>query len=420
MKKTVIFTFLICFALTGALTVIYTGLRGIENNVYIERTDSNGNKSFAEGIEINASVIYASEIGWDTVYYPYDESKQSSKFNLKPDRNAPFEYFTYYSDGIDGIWSGYSISAGGELIDSLGGFGSMVNEILPSVPNGSFYEVTLNLKDYYDYYPLGALMDHEGFEKNIYKFLQIPVLSDREVNLKINKNDKGEITRFEFGLPSTGITIPILETEQGIYFSVIGLTQEEMLALPFGYGIYYMPSSRDSDNNKVYEKMPYTVLELDPEAVSFETFFLSPDKKTIHVLTKEDSQWIAYMYDSEDFSLKDRFEMCPISGDDNYFPIGKSETNNVLYFVDGYMIYFTENDGRYDLKIKVELSEKMANDLLDFAWDGERLAVISYENNGTRLNVVTADGIVYSETLVHSMKNITANSFNWNWKIDLK
>ena len=350
MRKTLALFLVLIIALLSLYSLTFSAVNKEKDNVIVSEKYVYGDRSYADGIEIDFKAQYSENLLWD-IDYDISSGQAKTVFSLHKDRIQR----EYESRNEIRIYTGLYYSTFGSKLDTNTGINKAFQELIETAEPYVEAKKVIYISDYTDYYPITVDVSFENFwldssfhsdtntaEKELIKameeFFRIPVLKDHRLEIRVQVDENGNVThsgtasvtedgdyeRFSFGADSV-----ITDKECFIYFdnrAEIG-ENPDTSCIPGGYGIYSLPYSYDE--NKVTfdtEKLKNVFPLNDSESVY--QMELSADGKYLYMMTKEGKKGYLTVIDAETYKEKSKREI-------NY---EKELISNIEYIGDDFMV----------------------------------------------------------------------------------
>lgn len=455
MRKALVLTVSLFLLSIVGLTAAHISINPARDKVVLTEHVIYGDKSAAKGLTAHLSVHQNYQLYWDTSYHIGDEAVTDTDFSFSAVQKSNDSYSETLGMDLNSEMRFRYINGTEDEASSLT---LAFKELSDATPLGAAGEAVIDLKDYYDYYPIsGNITLPDGAvrwrENDIYMynttldgayiaaalndFFKIPVLDEHQLTIGIDKRD-GDETSNSRSLSSTGSDAFYLLSDYGnsvitddaFYFTFDCHTETGELVdtslIPGGFGIYCLPYSTDKKGNTTSIDVDELamVYELNPEMVIYD-FSLNADKTRLMLHAEEDGKYVFTVIDLADMSTVQKLEICDWP-EDNYFR---------LYNGDGYFVTLFSGDklavvritdsGEYELCYTTAVSEddpRFGSTYSTTAFDGERIALMDRyrlpydenltleEHNGPNRNTSCAFTLaVYDSTGLLYAGNFTNN-----------
>ena len=343
MKRSVIvLALLLVLGITGTCFA-HTSVNAARDQVSFTETVVYGDRAAADGLRIETGANYDSHLHWDS----------ATTFTADSHTTQTDYHFTYAPEQIIRVSdpNGLSMSTLNEHYldldaqeNTLSGLALAYRELYDATKPGEQGEMTIDLADYYDYYPLSIMLELPGFWfsgsfehdyilddpdltnvsagpefwdeqellKTFHDFFRIPVPKNQLYTIHISRpmNSHGGLgygggwgasdsapTQEIYYLSSTSAL-----TDDACYFTIAGCTDEgtpvDTSLIPGGFGIYKLPFTQHEDKaTEVHSEDLATVYPFEPtrEVLWLETacndtvlMLLTRDAETACTLTSID------------------------------------------------------------------------------------------------------------------------------------
>ena len=439
MRKSMILFALLLAAGIGGMCCAHSTLTAAQDNVSFTVAEEYGDVTAADSLTVSVRAHLDYHLLWETEHTfgqtprtHTDFSFHSSQLRWIPEFVSP-PLSLFLPTDINHSSSGIN------LLDENEGIGlyypspiistAMLREIAARTQNGQQHTETINLRDYYDYYPISAqvraglqseeyyyyaiqedeqylyvMPDEAEVSKAFTDFFRIPVPEGRTVEVTIRKDSAGNVVQIATSqedaiyIDATGV-----ETEDGVYFVVSASGGPAgFRGIPGGFGVYLLPRATILDGQGTeYPTLDYwnlkTVFPLGvsttvPETKTAAQLTLSEDGRCLNLITFEDGVYFLTVIELGSMTEKQKIPL--FEGGEGLFFMAN--------YVDG-LLFAALGDNRF------VLAERRADNtyrqvltgardfLLSFedyidwahpqiAWNGERLALVSWYRRRSPVN----------------------------------
>ncbi len=435
MRKALIVMSLLAALSVGGIATVYVTVNGQKDQVVITEEVLFGDKAAAEGLSVRGSANMDGHLHWDTTYtigaepvtrtdyrftsYSQYKSSPYEPMGLRLDATSPLSYLSErWHQSVDGT--------------DLTGWERAYWDLFQDTPPGEEKEITVRVKDYYDYYDTyiqlelnDYLLDEVEVETRRYydsefeeqavemerlirklkESFKIPVLPTETRDIHIRKHEDGNLSGYGSGTGNSDrydMQVYNALTEDACYFIVDNRSYKgaimDFSQTPEGYGIYTLPIRRSPDQLTGVDVEGLSMVY--PMEEESRVFWFTPetDRERLLLLTIEEG---------EEYRLRviDCDEMETVQ-EIWFSDLGRGRKPNQIVCRDGYLVIRTddggvmvleERDGLYELGIDVPITqeEHLIYGIGATLWDGERLAMAAetwYEDrsNGNTSGFVVA------------------------------
>lgn len=418
---TVLFLLSLCVIGTSAMLVNMQS-----DNVVITRGYSFGDEKNTEGLIVSQRVILSNKLLWETEYDMYTENAETVFSYYNAGKKGEFTQGLYDKYHIDlAIYSNFGMASGGGYIDfdshdELFGFAEMLRKLYEDTPpkEGS-YLYTVDLKDYYDYYPIcgdnygnfyefeydgKTLKDYnytsEGSESinvALNDYFKIPVNPNTKIAVEIELEGEGYLI---------GLHMDFLDDDGGVFYmdsSSFGIEQGCLLTfkntdsfgnkidlseIPDGYGIYLIPVEKlENGYLKALTEHIEVVYHVDEDDTVY-LMELSEDKSKIYLITVEDGYYYLTVISVDDFTEIQKIRLFEYDNEDLLTDAYFDEEYCVFFTSwDNFYVYGVNGNGLYEFAFTSSLTfpttdedkyKYMNSWNLKIAYDGSRIAFVDY------------------------------------------
>ncbi len=409
---------LIAFALVLLLSAVAVYAVAIDINSACDKLeiteDHYNSKTIVDGLQVKTRTTLDRYLLWETVYDIGEESSISTEYSYHGARfNEKFER------KYDGITVNVFLEYGFENergAEEQFGIGKAYKELYDTTPPGKEKKKTVYLKDYYEFYPMGAEIELPNFscgwggylsygtitpqigtEEYIYsrldEYFKIPVIEDAYVEISVSRSIKGDL----IGMGSANMDgeqfhmscISTL-TDEASYFTFDAHTTDgnivDLSYLPDGYGIYCVPYIGEikSAEGVLIDEISM-VYPLDPN-IEILDIATNPEKTKLLLHTIEENKYVLTVIDIETMEQSQRFELSDWTKDNYGWQMYDGEDFIAMYvqYRDIVLLSINEN-GDYELEFTVKQPSDTYLDYINSGmsmdFDGEKLAMAKFVNS---------------------------------------
>ena len=434
------------FALTVALLVLaaagmclaYGDVYQPHDQVVLTENVLYGDKTQAEGLTVAYSSTYDNRLFWDTTYVVGETPAMDTAYTFYAsghDTQAPQHF-----DGVlleSYVEYGWDFDSQQEQT----GLARAYKELYEATALGEESTRVVYLKDYMEYYPIGATLDLPGtqlswssyyYETDLadpepgteryviqafQEFFQIPVLEEEQIEISVAKAGNG----VSWGSGSTEsdsfyvMTQSVL-TEAACYFTFGSHTQQGNLVdtsrIPGGYGVYCLPYfDGATQNGRICGAKADELAMVYPLDPAVETLYLGVNKDQTKLLlhTRENGKYTVTVIEIATMTALQKLELMEWPKDESGFFVYEGED----YFAavlcwDQLAVVACNKEGEYDWRFAVPIGNEEATDInlepeAVTEYDGQKLVVVNFlrderrrlETCGFYLAVYDAAGLSY-------------------------
>ena len=395
-----------------------------------------GDKSAAEGVQLDVITHYDYHLFWDTQYLVAPEPVINTDFRFsqaKANPPRPVSPFSiYFSNSFaDGYTTGISSGSSFDLSSELAPFADVASR----TKSGEERQEIVYVKDYYNFYPITVdfgrpigFSFNEGTQKLFAEFFKIPVYPHDRVAITVGKNEAGEVRSLGMMPVKDGavfFNVQSVATDSHCFFTVSPeTTQGELLdtsLIPGGYGIYRFPLyDEESGYPDLSAHDLQTVFPINAQRARAVTLRLNAEKDKLLLVTLEEGVYVLTVIDVLTMGELQRLEIMPAKAD--------AECDEAMFWdmnVYHEFVLPRANDGRFvlfEMAEKGELSKRFAGDCgqidelrtaflgdvgMDF--DGNHLVMAAFQERwawgnhcGFYLAVFGDSGLIYAGRYEHS------------------
>lgn len=460
MKKMIALAILLLVLSITGMTVIGVAVSTNNDNVTITERTLYGDKSAAEGITINSVSHYDEHLLWNTDYTVGGQPQTEYSFHASEMRNGYINHNYHIMLDVD-------ISYGCEFnvpAEKQHGLARAYKELFDEAEPGVEAKRIVNLKDFYEYYPVRVVInlpgvfwsgndydalveDHEGSEKYVLRafneFFRIPMLAHEIREISVTKGANGQ----HIGMGSSTVgseetyffDTDSVVTDDTCYFTINNRTTSGELIdtslIPGGYGIYSFQYT-ESSNMYTGGSIPGVtgvnagsldmVYKLDDEVI-VNNLLLSEDHSKLLMITVEGgSTWFSVI-DISSMKLLQKFEI----EDFNWSSYNLHDHGSfyVLMNWDKFALVAMEEDGSYAYKFSsptaygINEEFQYVNTASAMNYNGEKLVIVNsiYEEQHRALDlcsfyiaVYDARGLLYYGEYDSSL-SVNPDAYNYNY-----
>ncbi len=409
MRKALLILSIVFVLILGCSAWACRDIAATGDEVMVEEIVRYGDIAAADGLSMEVRTNYSDNLFWETHFSAGQSGLQQSDYRVSVKKD--------YGDW-EPVYSGIEISSTVDFyydIEERGpmltGLGKAYYELYLELTPGEYKDKVIYLKDYMDYYPIGGNLSLPGVEmyfdpndslygpmnnaeahKILGKYFRIPVQKNetRWISLGLSENgfinSRGSSTSGSedvYNLYSDSVIMP-----DAIYFTInnrTGLKNEpvDTSLIPGGYGIYRLPYTLENGVYDVRFNELSTVKSLDED---FKVIYLMSDEtqEKIILVGEEGERLSMLVIDIASMETLQEIELD--SGEElACWQYERGEGFFVFYLKDN-RLALVERDscGEYALRFVIHDSaadELLYNcyDLVDVAWNGEKLAVAGFK-----------------------------------------
>ncbi|MBQ3125836.1 MAG: hypothetical protein IJC15_02090 [Clostridia bacterium] len=447
---------LLLLSLSG-ITIAALKVNALRDQVTVTTAHIAGDPAMLDGLSLRLRNTYYHLLFWDTAHMPA-AGQTETVFDFSAIRRGEYSPTTYRGVELDnGLHFGYSMSGSGYSDDDFNGeeergLIAAYNKLYRETPNGEKRTMTVDLADYYDYYPITGTISLPEFtlsmhwedahlsytptkESRLYvahrlnEYFKIPMLPHQMLEISIQKSVNGlSVSVGSSGspvdkadeYPRYEMTSNSVVTDQACYFTINAQNTHgepmDVSQIEGGYGIYRLPcAGKMTDIDALQNVYP-----LDPADGAILELDLSADERELLLYRKYGETYTLTVIDLSDMSTQQILSLGQNPGGFDSF--GFHDGGDYHLIALGYArMLLIERDDRGNYRISLDLpvdeaslglGEKDTGHLRYFyptmvsAWDGERLALadnLGYHGGYEKYNqacdfylaVFTADGLQY-------------------------
>lgn len=454
MKKTIALT--LCLAIVSVSVLVFTGasLGSKKEAVEIGERVVFGDPSAAEGIKVETLAHYDNHLLWHTSY----------KVGQKPECKTEYEFHTNeYYEKAENAYRGSGVMLSCEVYPSVNlnlpaeeqeGLARELKLLYDATEPGKQSEKTVNLKDYYEYYPINVHvslpgvywsgndydnLSDEGYngERQIWDrfrdYFKIPVRENDKRTLTVSRGSNG----VSVGIGSTTVSADGVSIIGGVssyymdsitthtydkcFFTITNGHQVDMSLVQGGYGVYSIDYAKGagSSNTGVKKDSLTTVLSLDENAV-VKRLSVSDDEEQLLIYTSENGYGYLTVMDIESSEVLQKIRF----GNGNFYEVEEYDDFVVVFLENNNIVVLEKIEGdTYEYRFEVPLGKdflyKSSRAHMDF--NGEKLAIVSYlyddyyETCSFCLEVYDDSGLLYSGEYKNSL-SLGGGNINYNYR----
>lgn len=403
----------LCFLVicTSGIVWAHASINSEKDNVTLNETVLYGDKDEAENLSVTAHVSQSGHLFWDTTLKTGKENLVETDFRFSQKEENHFSDFDY----------GISVEATG----SFGLSSAEINyDMLPATAqftadrtqNGEVHSETVNLKDFYDFFPLRIIIDIKGFtyysddafftgedemaeiKNEFIDYFKFPIEEDYMYDVTIEKDSEGNIVTYE-GNPSEDesfwLTTLSAVTDDACYFTFDLSSSPDIDTgqIKGGYGIYRLPLSVTEEEDKYFGTVPgnvkvdaedlSTVYHLDRNIEIIDFKFSEKHNKLILTTLENGFYCITVLDASTGKELQKIPAMEQSAQGEGFFHIFCCDDFMAIKDLDNrFSVIEIQADGKFvpvltTAPFDADLST-ILNSSSNLAWNGEKLAFASY------------------------------------------
>lgn len=416
MKRALIITLSLFFLSVTGFCLAYGGINAAKDKVELEEIAVFADKTKAQGLEVYSSADYDRHLRWDTFYTVGETPKIETDFLFTQKKIPGAGSREYMGVSLESPVLNGDFFEAENMEEPRTGIDEVYRQLYLNTPADSEKQITIRIKDYYDFYPIVVSLDLPGINfdwqmlrfadsdayeylrteielaSKIQEFFKIPVSDGALMEINLWKHYDGSA---ETGSSLSGDYFSVwtqsVVTDDACYFTFGNQSSDGEIVdtsfIPGGYGIYRLPL-HDAGEGKAGEHALSTgelsmAYPIDTNAELL--YLLSNSEKTkLLLFTKEQGKCVLTVIDAQNMETLQRLELGELDEEkwiyavyvyDDFIAAEFSECRIALIEVNEQEEYehcFTaeytdpENSLFY-------LSRNSAMD-----WDGERLAIADY------------------------------------------
>ncbi|MDO4541134.1 MAG: hypothetical protein Q4B48_08625 [Syntrophomonadaceae bacterium] len=442
MRRAFIVTLLLLIAALVGVGGAALQVNSARDQVVLAAHTVQGDPAAAHGLTVRCHATYDDRLFWDTSYSAGPEAVTTTEYTFSSTRReqpvAPLREGVFL-ERMSFKWLELDRGFDPATSTPLTGLPAAFQALYDAAAPGEEKTAVVNLRDYYDYYPLTVTLNLPGTPFNqaeddpahfpphqvpeeyaavtaaFQEFFKFPVLADEQIELSVQRDADGYAVGYGSSATSDAFhlwSVHSAVTADACYFTFNNRTQNggiiDTSHIPGGYGIYCLPFSAMDSIAAVRAEELYMAYPLDP-AVEFLHLGLAPRSDRLLLHTREDGKYMMTVIDIATMSARQRLE------------IGEGSENEFDWFVfegDGFLtvgvnyrwlaVIAATPDGDYEVRFTAEVAGEQASwhQSLDWAvmdYDGRRLAVADFLWNTDMTGHITHQGCgfylaVYDET----------------------
>lgn len=403
---------------------------GQREDVVVTENTLFGDLKAAEGARVRMVSQWQGRLVWDTVY-TVGSGETESDFSFYAEakswrQRGVDEFLTYTSTH----WGMTHVSGARSVPFDPDGYplSEMVRKVADSTRPGETYTEVLRMKDYYDYYPLEIYVDYtDGGGRSVYyhgdgdtmaDLFRIPVPEWVTLEITVEKDEEGEAVNVQCEDREGEALIDVHAFgRDGCYYAYYmeGITSGEVMQPGEDYGIYYFPyiEEKYKTNRTIDPLQRRKACSLQP-GMKFVEMVLEEDLGELYLVTKEGDEYHLNVYEIAQEALVpvQKLAVRSVTGEageesNPYWSQMSVRGEGVLMvWQDGSFVFAERQDGGLFVRCQGQHPSIRNSDGSDltfpsehaWAFDGERLALVSYEDWGSvsvNLAVYTDDALVY-------------------------
>jgi hypothetical protein len=413
-RKALTLTLLLLAISIGGICFAHISVNGARDQVVLTEDVLYGDKTIAAGLKIRLDTHYDYRLFWNIA------STIAAGAEPRCDTEYTFSSRELRQDPPV-VHSGVVLNSGVPRLDMYlneeqTGINVAYRELSDETPLGEDNAKVINLKDYYDYYPLTVSLGFPGtdlawpgtFWADITDpdpgtetyvilafrdFFKIPVIEDEQIEISVRKGADGRGT--SYGLGSTDsdsfrIRSESALTDDACYFTFTTRTSHEDIVdtslIPGGYGIYRLPyfDGKTPSGRICGAKIDELsmVYPLDP-SVEILDLGVHPQKTRLSLHAVENRKYVLTVIDIATMTAVQRIEVFdwPEDKSDWWVYEGDGFLTAVLSGY-GLAVVAVDEEGGYDLRFTAEITDGEGPLHLEteavMDYDGSRLAVADF------------------------------------------
>lgn len=420
MRKSLMLTFLLFVLSVGILFGAYGMVNPRKDAVTVKETVLSGDRAAARGIAVTNRTSSTDHLRWDTVYALGDDLDVETGFTFS--REGIGE--NYEPEPWTGLYTNlnYGISGNGINLedDSMGKRLALapVRDVAGRTPAGQTREETVDLNDYYEFYPLTlemsgssrSLRDSEDLQRDITDYFKIPVSEAHRVQVSVTKDSGGNLTTIECRSVSgeTVLSTASAVTDSGCYLAITandGDTGEPVPLPPGISGIHFIPVEEREGMTFPAVRDARLIYPLDSKTTQALRLLRSTGGRLL-LFTREAGSIQLSVIEPETMELLQKTELTEGAAGLELWQVEQYDTFFVAIYSDGgFCVLTEEGDGGCEIRLTGNFyaCEEIRdlpfwNMALDY--DGNRLAAVFYQRqygvSSTYLMVFNGEGLVYA------------------------
>lgn len=342
-KGSAVFLTLLVF-LTAGYAVSGAVLAAQTEQVRVTETVLAGDASAAKGLELELPAHLANALYWDISVQPgspaktqfcWDVFKGSRREPAKEPATAQIQMSITLSEQAVGMQEH-------QLAEDASLFAPIYRDILAKTPEQGLYSETVNIKDYWQMYPLQAdlyfltdsrIKEYEDwaaaieFCHQLEEYFRFPVNAGEKALVTVERGAEGRLDtlRIDCEEPKFQFWLHQVSTEEGVWFIPEMRDSEDRLwdysQVPGGRSLYRL-TTHPNKTPQMEDLVPVLALEPQEKIRQLEA---SPDETLVFLLTERKGELSLYILDAKSGSLVQKLEL------------GKEE-NKVLYACNGFAV----------------------------------------------------------------------------------
>lgn len=437
MRKLLITFFLLLTLSVSVLVIGHRTVDSLQDQITVTETVLDGDPAAAQGLTVTLDTDCEGQLFWHTTYEigadPTQDSLPTADFSFSAvPVNSPVSIsdFLFLEFGsvyyhANGNLRMEDLSDSFDPDDSLGASIMMAPaaDLAARTLPGETSSETVNLCDYYSYYPIGLqyrtggtfgtqLSIDPGFRDTLTRYFRIPVSEEIQVTVSISKDEADNIRSASCDLAAGSIPINNggIVTEEGFY--LILWTKDPADAdlvshIAGGYGVYFIPVQQSEDDlSPVVSDRIRNICSMDPEAAQAVYLAESQDRTKLFLFTREEDQLVMTVLQKETWEPLQHLILPP----GQIQTVTAKDDTLILRIWDGTssrMLVINNEEGAYSVWLDTVMGDVQnltSNDICDFCFDGERLAVAFYvfDSASFRLQVYDRSGLLYEGQYDHT------------------
>lgn len=431
MKKTLVCFFLLLAVTVSGTAAICSQVNAARDQVRITQKTLYGNPAESQKLTARILAQYQHHLFWNTECTFGEDVQSATTYEFSAVRKEePPKEREQYLEMNNQIWYGYDSNA-------TEGLPLAYQELFDDTPAGQESSRVIDLKDYYEQYPLEL-----GFEFSVYSsvmsegmflsesmdpneaelyqvfknFFQIPVLEEETVEITVGKSmDGGWVSSGSGNTESDRYALYTVSAvaDDACYFAFDAHTEQGNLVdvsqIAGGFGIYCLPfDSVPEEDDSLFplrtEELS-TVYPLDPQERILD-LTLSPDQSRLLLHTQMDGTYLITVIDRNSMEAVQRVEVGEASEEWTAFQL--YEGNGFFVAEIGWNTFAAvrwEENGICKETLVVPILPDPDHPIVSFQFwtlamdfDGERLAVCDYSRSEQGNNMVDLVLAIYDKT----------------------
>lgn len=463
MRKGLVIVALLLVLSVGFLTMAARQMDARHTAVSVTEQTLCGDPAAASGLCVSTRAISENHLFWDTTYMAGADPKPETVFTYSNQRiyegDSSEGYFALERGSLNSGWSGIFTMEDLKVMENESGSEEAYDNVCLIKPvidvadrtkNGESHTETVRLTDYYAVYPLYYQFHSKStysyyYGENamqIWQYLNrkfpIPIPEDLKLQVTVEKNEEGQICRFEYNQPE-GIEAgswysSSVVLEDGVFFGLFG--EGDFSQIEDGYGLYYMEvtserhNGGDIDYTWLHEETCENVCPLDRPCTEGQ-LLASHDEKQVYALTLEGDRLMLTVLDSQSREILQRqdtgLEALPYiiwQGDGVLALVtGDEEWENFTLHV-----FLVQDDGTLELWLQAPLYHEETSpywySTAKLCFDGQRLAIVqyydTYDRSSHQILIYGENGLQYAGEYHHSGDDLPTRLNTWSSGLEIE